>query len=168
MNEEHGESGEPGKAGQEAEGQAGGKGGEGGRGGAGQPVGAGGRGGGGGQGAPGATGPAGPRGRLPHSIAVVYLVSSIVIAAVLMFMVFQIRDNRSRATEGQEAHDALCVFKADLARRAADGRRLLDDNADLKLIFGIPRTVIEQSVTAQESTLDSLRILDCQSLPERT
>lgn len=68
------------------------------------------------------------------------------------------------AKQGDEAHDALCVFKADLAARTAASLAFLADPP--REIFGIKVTpaLIAQaqtSATNQQATLDSLSGLDC-------
>lgn len=105
----------------------------------------------------------------PNPVAVwgVVLVSVVVLAG----MSYVIRGNRHNAAaakalavQGKEAHDALCVFKADLAARTAASRAFVEHPP--REIFGIKVTpaLIAQaqtSATNQQATLDSLGGLDC-------
>lgn len=92
---------------------------------------------------------------------VLIVVTSFIVLAVLGWA---IQGNRALAADGKEAHDALCVFKADLARRAAESLDFIDHPP--KTIIGIPVTpeVIAQAqaqLANQQSTLASLSELDC-------
>jgi hypothetical protein len=70
-------------------------------------------------------------------------------------------ENRRLAREGQEAHQAICSFKADLIRRVGSTQQLLDDHEGEPVIFAIPRSVLESSVVNQQKTVDALKNLDC-------
>lgn len=67
--------------------------------------------------------------------------------------------NRTRAAEGQEAHESLCALHADLERRLVLGREFLADNPDG--IPGITAATLRSSIKNQEATLDALSRLDC-------
>lgn len=79
--------------------------------------------------------------------------------AVLAALVVVIHGNRVTAAKGKQAHDALCVFKADLARRAVAGRAFLNEHPEG--IAGIPAATLRTSIANQQSTLDALSDLDC-------
>lgn len=83
----------------------------------------------------------------------------------LVILLVQVDTNRRLSREGRQAHGALCVFKADLARRAAGGRDFLA--AHPNGIPGIPAGVIRASVINQQATLDSLKSLTCPDPPEK-
>lgn len=72
---------------------------------------------------------------------------------------YAINGNRERAMEGQEAHDALCTFRADLLRRIESGRLFLKLNPDG--IPGISAIDIRRSIVAQDATYKSLRLRNC-------
>lgn len=78
-------------------------------------------------------------------------------------LVVQIVANRHLAQEGKEAHDALCVFKADLQRRYGLGLEFLRTHP--AGIPGIPAEVFTSSLANQKATLDSLDRLDCMPPP---
>lgn len=81
--------------------------------------------------------------------------------AVLTALVWVVHQNRVNAAQGLEAHRALCVFKDDLARRSRATQDYLNTHPG-DVLFGIPRATIEQSLTNQQATLESLAVLDCQ------
>ncbi len=97
-------------------------------------------------------------------------VSAFAVLAVLTWAIHSARDlaqqNRVLIAQGIEAHDALCVFKADLARRMDETKKFLDDPP--KTIFGIPVTeeMLAQTrlqLKGQQATFSSLSGLDCAS-----
>lgn len=78
---------------------------------------------------------------------------------VAIFSVFAFVWNNRRATEGQQARDALCVLKQDIISRHNAGVEFLKDNPDGTP--GIPKSVILNSLKSQEATIDALRSLKC-------
>ncbi len=56
-------------------------------------------------------------------------------------------------------HDALCTLKGDLQRRHDAGVQYLVDHPEG--IAGISAADLQRSLTAQQSTLDSLHSLSC-------
>ena len=112
----------------------------------------------------GKRGERGPRGGIPTSIAVIYLITTLVVTAVFIFGAWQTLENRELARDGDEAHDALCVLKLDLERRVGTSRQFLKDNP--QGIPGIPPQVIRNGIRNQQATIDSLDKLDCQPPPE--
>lgn len=92
------------------------------------------------------------------------LLERITFAMVLVALVaqfFTIRDNRHLAHQGKQAHDGLCVFKADLRSRVTTGNKFLDSHPGG--IAGIPAATLRGSITNEQSTLDSLKIIVCPS-----
>ena len=72
-------------------------------------------------------------------------------------------DNRRLAREGEQAHDALCVIKADLRQRVAAGRKFLREHP--RGIPGIPPATLRSSIANQQATLDALKPLACPRTP---
>lgn len=72
---------------------------------------------------------------------------------------YAIGSNRQVAEEGQEAHDALCVFRGDLERRYELGLQFVADNPNG--IPGLPRRTLDNSLAGQKRTIDALETLDC-------
>lgn len=71
--------------------------------------------------------------------------------------------NRIIVLQGKQAHDALCVFRADLDRRAVDGENFIADLVAGRRdpIPGITIADLQRSVAGQRSTLEALSNLDC-------
>lgn len=99
------------------------------------------------------------RGKLPRGIAGAFLLVSLVATVVLAFAFYAIHQNHSLARQGREAHDALCVLKADYRHRLRVGRRFLHEHPNG--IPGVKVGVIRASVTNQKATLRSLKPLHC-------
>jgi len=93
-----------------------------------------------------------------------FIALTIVFLLVLLGFVFQIHKNRQLAGQGQEAHDALCVFKADLEARYGNGLEFIRSHP--AGIPGIPVTVLRNSLNNQKATLESLAALDCVPPPK--
>jgi hypothetical protein len=86
-------------------------------------------------------------------------------ALILVLLVSQagVGNNARRAAEGQQAHGALCALKDDIRRRITNSQQLLEDYpAGLP---GIPASIIEQSISNQQQTLDALETLECEGGP---
>ncbi len=69
------------------------------------------------------------------------------------------RTNRALVAQGEQAHVALCILRADLVRRAGIRKQFLLDNPE-----GVPGTTPESvraSIVAQEATIASLSVLRC-------
>jgi hypothetical protein len=88
------------------------------------------------------------------------IVFSISVMGVLVWQSMRVGQTASDL-EGvaTETHDALCAFKTDLQKRYAAGTKFLKENPEG--IPGISAAQIKQSLSNQESTLDSLEPLDC-------
>lgn len=71
----------------------------------------------------------------------------------------QVRSTHRLARQGKQAHDSLCVLKADLARRITDADEFLRQHPHG--IPGIPAKAIQASLTNQRSTLTALETLTC-------
>lgn len=84
---------------------------------------------------------------------------------VLVLLVSVILSNRELARDGREAHDALCVFKADLIEGRDRTQSYLDaqPKADPVIVFGleIPRDTLISNVSTQTSRIESLNKLEC-------
>lgn len=85
------------------------------------------------------------------------------VAVSLICSLVAINGNRSRAAEGQEAHDAICTFRADLARRIDETRDFLE--AHPEGLAGISAADLQRSIAGQESTFRSLTIRNCPGGP---
>lgn len=68
----------------------------------------------------------------------------------------RLRQIRALALDGADAHRALCVFKADLEQRVAEGKAFLATHQGG--FAGIPAAVIRNSLQNQERTVKSLLI----------
>lgn len=89
---------------------------------------------------------------------------TVVIVAAAVTVIWMYVQNRHRSQAGQEAHSALCVFKADLIKRAQLTDKLLQENPNG--VGGITAKVLRNSSANQHATIDSLSILDCGPIVE--
>jgi hypothetical protein len=76
---------------------------------------------------------------------------------------YSVYSNRQLGRQGEEAHDALCVFKGNLDARAKIGE---DYVADVKagrrpVLTGFTVAELERSAASQRAAVNSLRTLDC-------
>jgi len=108
---------------------------------------------------------------MPHRITIherrikeSFIALTIVFLMVLLGFVLQIHRNRQLGQQGQEAHDALCVFKADLEARYGSGLEFVRSHP--AGIPGVPVTVLRSSLNNQKATLESLATLDCVPPPK--
>jgi hypothetical protein len=101
----------------------------------------------------------GPTGNLPRPIILSFIAVVAVATAVLVLLVWQVTVTSHLAEDGQEARDALCIFRADLERRYRDGQKFLRENPEG--IPGIDASVIRNSLKNQKATIKSLADLDC-------
>lgn len=89
----------------------------------------------------------------------------LLLVAVSSFGYQQYKDRHTQrqiarlARDGKQAHDGLCILKADLASRIKNSRDYLKTHPEG--IAGISRADILKSIANQQSTLDSLRPLVC-------
>jgi hypothetical protein len=75
-----------------------------------------------------------------------------------------VQENRRLAREGEQAHDAICALRNDLARRVQTSRDFLKDNPTG--IPGLPAAVISRSIRDQDRTVDTLdQVIDCTGGP---
>jgi hypothetical protein len=121
----------------------------------------------GGQGVPGEAGVEGPQGApggLPRNITLSFWSVVAVAFVIIAVLSYVIAENRKLAREGAEAHDALCVFKADLGRRLEAGKAFLADHPGG--FAGIDPTVLQTSINNQQATIDALASLDCMPPPD--
>lgn len=88
-----------------------------------------------------------------------FIMLTLVFVIVLAGFVYQIHKNSELGQEGREAHDALCVFKADLQARY--GNSLAFIRSHPAGIPGVPVTVLRDSLNSKKATLESLEGLDC-------
>lgn len=93
--------------------------------------------------------------------------TNVLLVLVLAASLFVGQRQRDLRQEGSEAHDALCVFKADLERRQEDSRAFLAMTPEERVakygqqLGAIPPSVIRNSLANQQQTLDALADLDC-------
>ena len=73
------------------------------------------------------------------------------------------REAARAAAEAAQTHDALCALKFDLQRRANDTQEFLDDLAtgQREPIPGLTVADLKRSLNGQQSTLASLKHLEC-------
>lgn len=83
--------------------------------------------------------------------------------ALTVVVIWTAQQSRARQAEGLQAHDALCVFKQDLQRRASSSAEFLRTHPNG--IAGIPAKVLQQSLANQVSTIRSLDRLRCDPPP---
>lgn len=98
---------------------------------------------------------------LPRAVVLAFALMVLAFTAVLAGMGFLIDQNRHRANDGQQSHDALCVLKDDLRQRIKDTQTFLDEHP--KGFAGIPKATIQNSIRNQQLTVDSLVLLRCPS-----
>lgn len=79
----------------------------------------------------------------------------ILLAAIIWIALAQ----RDTAHEGTRAHAALCALQADLIHRVTQGEAFL--RAHPNGAFGIPASVLQQSIANEQQTIFSLRALRC-------
>lgn len=92
-----------------------------------------------------------------------WLRAAFTVWAILLstIVIWTAQQSRHRAAEGRQAHDALCVFKQDLQRRAAAGAAFLQQHPNGLPAAGITRAVLTASLAGQVSTIRSLDRLRC-------
>lgn len=88
-----------------------------------------------------------------------FVLLTLVFLLLLGGLSWQLHVNRNLGRQGQEAHDALCVFKADLQRRYGVGLEFIRTHP--RGIPGIPAATLTTSLNNQKATLGSLSRLDC-------
>lgn len=92
-------------------------------------------------------------------IAASFAIVTALCVVVLGVMGWQISQNRKLASDGKQAHDAICALKGDLSTRIDQGRDFL--KAHPKGFAGITAVTIKQSVDNQQRTLDALHVVRC-------
>jgi hypothetical protein len=97
-------------------------------------------------------GPQGERGPTNYLAVVGYLILTLAIA----FSLYRVS---GLASQGEEAHQGLCVLRADLENRVQTSRDFLKEHPEG--IPGIPVATIRQSIDNQQKTIDALEVLDC-------
>jgi hypothetical protein len=113
-------------------------------------------------GARGERGKTGAAGKIPRKIEMSFIAIVLAAFSILAVMGWNIQKNRQLAQDGEQAHDAICNLRDDVRRRVDASQQLLDEHPNAKVIFAIPRSVIENSVKGQQATLDALSDLDCE------
>lgn len=85
------------------------------------------------------------------------------IVAFTALTVYAINTNHELGQQGKEAHDALCVFKGNLAARASDGEAYIRDvkAGRRPIIPGFTIAELARSVASQRAAVNSLRTLVC-------
>lgn len=68
---------------------------------------------------------------------------------------------RTLADDGKNAHDALCVFRNDLAERVASSRKLIQDHPEILKISGLSLQEAWVRIHNQQLTVDALSTLNC-------
>lgn len=95
------------------------------------------------------------------------IIIAILVVLVLGAQTYSVYENYRLAEQGKEAHASLCVFKRDLAGRAADSRAFLAlTHKERVAKYGhalgdIPTATIMASLHNQEATVRSLAKLNC-------
>lgn len=80
----------------------------------------------------------------------------VLLALAIAVIAWQVNANHNLASQGKEAHDAICTLKADIRQRIADSEKFLHDHRGG--FAGIPTSVIKTSITNQRATLKALKI----------
>lgn len=99
-------------------------------------------------------------GPLPRSVRLAFVTLTLVAAMGLTAIAVFALENRKRANEGQRAHNALCVVKANFQVRRNRTAAFLRANPG-PLILGIPRREFERSLADTQETLRALNGLIC-------
>lgn len=73
--------------------------------------------------------------------------------------------NHVLAVQGKQAHDALCVFRADLRGRADASEQFMRAHPDVLARLGISPADMARSIASQRATIRSLSILNCKETP---
>lgn len=88
-----------------------------------------------------------------------------IVATVLLWLVFGAAfaylfvANQDRVGEGQRAHDAVCLLRADLQTRVTTGNQFLRDHPEGAL--GISASDLQRSLDNQQATIDALSEAGC-------
>lgn len=86
-------------------------------------------------------------------------------AIILAFIVFGIggwfehRRTDRLVEQGKQAHDAICVFRADLQQRVDSTKRFLDTHPGG--FAGIPAATLRKSLRDQQRTIRALSLIRC-------
>lgn len=119
----------------------------------------------------GRVGPVGPKGKtgevLPWQVRVAFVALTVVFTITLAAFGIFATENRKRANEGREAHDALCVIKANFVVRKERTEAFLANNPG-PMILGIRRVEFERSLQDTKDTLKALAQLVCEPPPMPT
>ena len=67
------------------------------------------------------------------------------------------RLNTSQAHQGAQAHNALCLLKADLKHRVDAGKKLVRQHPDILVRFHVTRAYYESQLRNQERTIEALK-----------
>lgn len=122
-------------------------------------------------GATGETGEQGPRGRkgepLPRNVRLAFIIIVVISAVSLTLIAGFAISNRRLANQGKQAHEALCVVKANFEVRKQRTEDFLKNNPG-SLILGIPRREFERSLKDTQETLNALDTLACRPPAEPT
>ena len=84
-----------------------------------------------------------------------FLAVLLVAASAISVTGFFAAENRKRANEGREAHEALCIVRTNLKLRINRTEKFLRLNPE-PVIFGFDRTEIERNLREDKSTLSAL------------
>jgi len=96
------------------------------------------------------------------SWAAAFLVFFVVsMTALMLWQAFRLGETSAEVkVVAVQTHDSLCALKLDIQHRHDSTQEYLKHHKG-HLILGITRETFEKSLRDQESTLDSLSVLDC-------
>jgi hypothetical protein len=110
-------------------------------------------------GATGKTGAVGRSSALSRHVTASFVAIVVISFVVLAVMGWQITQNRERAKEGQQAHDAICALKGNLADRILASQTFLEERPNG--IPGLTPTLIQDSIDRDKLALDAMSPVRC-------
>lgn len=97
--------------------------------------------------------------RVWDNLATVSILGMLAVLALFATLILNlIHENRLRANEGRQAHDALCVSRSNLEERIHQTQVFLDNGGQIP---GVPRTILVSGLNRDKATLKALSVLSC-------
>lgn len=95
-----------------------------------------------------------------RSIRQLVILTLLTFALLVAMGAYFAHQNYVLAKEGQRAHRAVCVLRADEIRRVAEGRAFLVTHPDG--FGGVSADEIRASIASQERTIAALAVAECE------